>query len=303
MTTTVLVPDDHGLAVLSGVDGVRAVRYETLTDLPDGARGAQVLVPDFLAGDQAAHVGALPDLRLVQLLTSGADAWVGKVPEHVLISTCRGAHGGSSAEWVLAALLSAYRDLPFFRDAQAGGRWDPHITDTLQGKHVVVVGAGDLGRQVERRVLAFDAACTLVATTARPGVRALAELPDLLPTADVVVLVVPNTPQTRHLADAAFLARMPDGAVLVNVARGPVVDTGALLAELTAGRLRAALDVTDPEPLPADHPLWRAPGVLITPHVAGSSGGHRARAYEVVARQVAKFLAGEKLDNLVQGAY
>ena len=173
MTTTVLVPDEHGVTALAGVDGVHAVAYETLADLPEHARGAQVLVPDFLAGDQVELVGNLPDLRLVQLLTTGADAWVGRLPAHVLLSTCRGAHGGSSAEWVVGALLHLYREFGGFAEAQRAGRWTTHVTETLQGKRVLVIGAGDLGRQLERRLTAFDAEPVLVASTARPGVRAL----------------------------------------------------------------------------------------------------------------------------------
>ncbi|MCG8919474.1 2-hydroxyacid dehydrogenase [Actinokineospora sp. PR83] len=303
VTTTVLVPDEQGLAALGALDGVRAVRYAAGADLPPEAADAEVLVPDFLTADQAGLVAALPRLKLVQLLTTGADAWIGRLPDHVMLSTCRGAHGGSSAEWVVGALLTVYRDLVGFVDAQRAGRWTTHVTETLQDKRVLVIGAGDLGRQLERRLLAFDASVTLVATSARPGVRALAELPGLLPEHDAVVLVVPHTPATTGMVDAGFLARMPDGAVLVNVARGPVVDTGALLAELTSGRLRAALDVTDPEPLPEGHPLWSAPGLLLTPHVAGSCTGHRERAYRVVAEQVARFVAGDKPQNLVRGDY
>jgi phosphoglycerate dehydrogenase-like enzyme len=148
----------------------------------------------------------------------------------------------------------------------------------------------------------FDVDLTYVARTARDGVRSTDELPDLLPTADVVVVVVPVTPQTRGMVDAGFLAAMQDGALLVNAARGVVVDTGALLAELTAGRLRAALDVTDPEPLPEGHPLWSAPGLLLTPHVAGAVPDTNGRAAAVVVAQLRRVLAGEPLENVV-GAY
>jgi len=165
---------------------------------------------------------------------------------------------------------------------------------------VLVVGAGDVGRQIVRRLEPFDVTAAMVGRTARPGVRGMDELPGLLGEHDAVVLAVPLTEQTHRLADAAFLARMPDNAVLVNAARGPVVDTEALLAELRTGRLRAALDVTDPEPLPPGHPLWRTPGVLITPHVGGSVTGAVERAYEVAAVQIAEFLAGGEPENLVR---
>ncbi|WP_424188767.1 2-hydroxyacid dehydrogenase [Actinokineospora sp. G85] len=303
MTITVLVPDDHGLAALEPLPGVRAVRYDSLESPPPEAARAEVLVPGFLGAAQTAHLSAVPRLRLVQLLTAGVEPWIGKLPDDVLLSTCRGAHGGSSAEWAVGALLAVYREFVGYAQDQRAGRWAPHVTDTLQGKRVLVIGAGDLGRQLERRLTAFDARATLVATTARPGVRALSELSDLLPEHDAVVLVVPLTRATRGMVDAGFLARMPDGAVLVNVARGPVVDTGALLAELTSGRLRAALDVTDPEPLPAGHPLWSAPGLLLTPHVAGSALGHHERAWAVAAAEIARFAEGESPLNLVKGDY
>ncbi|GDY31849.1 2-hydroxyacid dehydrogenase [Gandjariella thermophila] len=304
MTLTVLVPDELGAAVLSRVDGVRPVRYRIDQPLPDGAAAAEVLVPPFLVGSQAlALVDALPKLRLVQLLSAGAEAWVGRLPDGVALSTCRGAHGGVTAEWAVAVLLAVYRDLPAFRDAQCEGRWDYHYTDTLSGRRVLVVGAGDLGERIRRRLEPFDVSVTLVGRTSRDGVHGEDALPDLVGRHDAVILAVPLTSRTRGMADAAFLARMPDGAVLVNAARGPVVDTEALLAELRAGRLRAALDVTDPEPLPAGHPLWSAPGLLLTPHVAASCHGQRERAYAVAAEQISRFARGAELENLVHGEY
>ncbi|GAA3009687.1 2-hydroxyacid dehydrogenase [Actinokineospora diospyrosa] len=302
MTITVLVPDEHGVAALAGIDGVRAVRYEPGA-LPDEAAEAEVLVPGFLTADKGSLVAGVPKLRLVQLLTAGAEAWVGTLPEHVMLSTCSGAHGGSTAEWVVAALLTMFRTMREFEDDRRTQTWQMQQTETLQGKRVLVIGSGDLGKQLKRRLDAFDAEVTMVANTAREGVRGVDELPELLPHHDVVALMVPMTPKTRHLANADFLSRMPDGAVLVNAARGPVVDTDALVRELSAGRIRAALDVTDPEPLPPGHPLWTAPGLLLTPHVAGSCTGVHARAYRVIAEQIAQFARGEEPSNLVRGDY
>jgi phosphoglycerate dehydrogenase-like enzyme len=173
----------------------------------------------------------------------------------------------------------------------------------LAGKRILGVGAGDLGVELRRKLEPFDATLTLVGTNARDGVHGVDELPELLGEFDVVVLMVPVTDKTIGMVDAKFLARMADGAILVNVARGPVVDTEALLSELRSGRLRAALDVTDPEPLPPDHPLWTAPGLLLTPHVAGSSRGSVERAYAVAAAEIARFAAGEPPKNLVHGDY
>lgn len=304
MTLTVLVPDELGIRVLADVDGVRPVLYSASGELPPEAAEAEVLVPKFLHDtDPREFFGRLPKLRLVQLMSAGAERFIGTVPDGVLLSTGRGAHGGSTAEWAIGALLSIYRDFPAFDRAQAERRWDYHVTDTLQGKDILVVGAGDLGEQFRRRVEPFDATATLVGRTARDGVRGMDELPELLGSYDAVLVVVPLTEETTGMVDAEFLSRMKDGAILVNAARGPVVDTDALVAELESGRLRAALDVTDPEPLPADHPLWNAPGLFLTPHVAGSCRGHAERAYAVVASEVARFARGEEPRNLVHGDY
>ncbi|WP_312872929.1 2-hydroxyacid dehydrogenase [Kibdelosporangium persicum] len=304
MPITVLVPDDHGMSVLAGLDGVRAVRFEVGEPLPPGAEQAEVLIPGFQAGRRAlGYVPDLPNLKLVQLLSAGAESWIGKLPDGIMLANCRGAHGGSTAEWVMAALLTIYREMREFADAQRERRWDLHKTDTLQGKRVLTIGAGDLGRQLRRRLEAFDAHVTLVGTTAREGVRGVDELPRLLGDYDAVVLMVPVTAKTVGMVDADFLSRMADGAVLVNAARGSVVVTDALVAELRSGRLRAALDVTEPEPLPSDHPLWTAPGLLLTPHVAGTCEGNFERAYAVAASQIAMFAAGGKPSNLVRGEY
>lgn len=297
---TVLVPHEQGVTALSGVDGVTALRYEPDTALPEGAERAEVLVAPMFGGARPQLVAALPQLRLIQLLSAGYETWSGHVPDGVSLSTARGAHGGSTAEWVLAVLLAVQRELPRFVRAQHEARWDSDRTATLLGSRVLVLGAGDVAQQVARRLVPFEVTVTLVGRQARDGVRGMAEVPGLLADQDAVVLALPHTDDTAGLVDAAFLARMPDGAVLVNAARGPVVRTEALLAELAAGRLRAALDVTDPEPLPAEHPLWRAPGVLITPHVGGSVTGAFERAFAVAAEQVAVFAGGADPPNLVR---
>ncbi|MDQ1736647.1 MAG: hypothetical protein QOH56_2898 [Pseudonocardiales bacterium] len=168
---------------------------------------------------------------------------------------------------------------------------------------MLIVGAGDVGQQLARRISACDATPIMVARSARDGVHSISELPALLPGADVVVLIVPKTSATIGMVDADFLARMRDGALLVNAARGPVVETGALLAELQSGRLRAALDVVEPEPLPSDHPLWKAPNLLLTPHIAGSVLGFGDRVAALIAGQLGRFGSGEPLINVVDGEY
>ncbi len=296
----VLVPHEEGVAALADVPGVTAVLYDVADELPP----ADVLVPPFLASSEAVGMASrVPALRLVQLLTAGAENWVGRLPDGVALSDCRGAHGGATAEWIVAAMLAVYRELPDFVRRQDEARWDQHRTAELAGKKVLIVGAGDVAEHTVRRLTPFEVATTLVGRRARDGVHGIDGVHDLLPHHDACVVIVPLTDDTRGLVDAAFLAAMPDGALLVNAARGPVADTDALTAELTSGRLLAAVDVTDPEPLPADHPLWKAPGLLLTPHVGGSVPAALHRAYRVAAEQVAAFARGEKPPNLVENGY
>jgi phosphoglycerate dehydrogenase-like enzyme len=244
-------------------------------------------------------VEALPRLQLVQLLSAGAERFVGRLPERVVLCNARGAHTPATAEWVMAAVLGAQRGIPFFVREQDAGRWSFGTQRSLVGARVLVVGAGDIGRAVGRMLAGFDVQLTYVARTARDDVRSMAELPGLLPQADVVVLLVPVTPETVGMVDAAFLAAMPDGALLVNASRGVVVDTDALVAELARGRIRAALDVTEPEPLPEGHPLWSAPGLLLTPHVGGAVPETDERSAAVVIDQIQRVLAGQPLVNVV----
>jgi phosphoglycerate dehydrogenase-like enzyme len=265
------------------------------------AAQAQIWIPQ--AGGPVpsddAFLAALPRLQLVQLLTAGAERFAGRMPEGVVLCNARGAHTPATAEWVMAALLAAQRGIPHFVREQDAGRWSFSTQRSLVGARVLMVGAGDIGRTVGRMLDGFGVELTYVARTGRDGVRSVAELPELLPHADVVVLLLPVTDETVGLVDAAFLAAMPDDALLVNAARGVVVDTDALLAELRSGRLRAALDVTEPEPLPDGHPLWSAPGLLLTPHVGGAIPDTNERATAAVTDQLARVLAGEPLVNVV----
>ena len=300
----VLVPHAAGIAALADVPGVRAIRYRPEAPLPAEAEGAEVLVAPFNATDELVEaLGRMRALRLVQLLTAGAETWIGRLPDGVALSDGRGAHGGATAEWIVAALLAVYRHLPRFTAAQADERWDYHTTEELAAKRVLIVGAGDVAEQTVARLAPFEVTTTLVGRRARDGVHPVDEVSALLPHHDACVVVVPLTDATRGLVDAAFLAAMPDGSVLVNAARGPVVNTDALVAELTAGRLRAALDVTDPEPLPAGHPLWSAPGLLLTPHVGGSVPLATERAFRIAAGQIREFAEGNTPSNLVKDGY
>jgi phosphoglycerate dehydrogenase-like enzyme len=302
-TLHVLVPSGAiGAQIEALSPRVRAHRVDPDAGPPGGdATQAQVWVPrnGSPGVPDNGFLEALPRLQLVQLLSAGAEKFLGRLPEGVLLCNARGAHTPATAEWAMAAILAAQRGIPFFVREQAAGRWSFTTHSSLVGARVLIVGAGDIGQTIGRMLAGFDVELTYVARTAREGVRSTADLPQLLPDADVVILIVPVTPETIGMVDAAFLAAMPDGALLVNAARGRIVDTDALLAELTAGRLRAVLDVTDPEPLPAGHPLWSAPGVLITPHVGGEVPQTGARAAATAVDQITRVLAGEPLANVV----
>lgn len=306
----VWIPHEQGLDLIGEVpDGVTVEVAPQPDALPSDPGDVRFWVPPFLAlADSVPLAAKMPELRVVQLLSAGADTWVGRLPERVTLCDARGVHDSGTAEWVVAAILSYVREFPGFARAQAARDWAYKRyapTDELAGKRVLIVGAGSIGEALAARLAPFEVSLTRVARTARPaeGVHGVDELPALLPEADIVVVIVPLTDQTRAMIDAAFLAAMPDGALLVNAARGPVADTAALLAEVSTGRIGAAVDVTDPEPLPADHPLWTLPNVLITPHVAGSVRGLLPRAYGLVGAQLRRFVAGEPLDNQVVGGY
>jgi phosphoglycerate dehydrogenase-like enzyme len=300
---------DEGRALLGDLPG--SVQLEVLHSpdepLPGDPAEVEFWVPPFLAtGSSVALAEKMPALRVVQLLSAGADAWTGRLPAEVVLCDARGVHSSSTSEWAAAVILAYVRGLPAFIRDQAAAYWSrgDHLpTDELAGKRILIVGAGAIGAALAARLAPFEVSLTMVARTARPGVHGVAELPDLLPGADVVVLLVPLTAQTRGMVDARFLARMPDGALLVNGARGPVVQTDALVAELASGRLAAAADVTDPEPLPADHPLWSMPNFLLTPHVAGTVRGLLPRAYRLAGEQIRRYAAGQPLVNEVRDGY
>ncbi|WP_111768406.1 2-hydroxyacid dehydrogenase [Nakamurella deserti] len=303
--TVVCLPDDNAVRLLGDLpDGVEVVVWDGTGDTPAKLVETTFWVPQIEdSEDLPGKFAAMPHLRVMQLTGAGVEDIVDQLPEGVTLCNARGVHGSSVAELALALILASQRRLPHFLAAQAEGRWDLVEGDDLVDKRVVILGAGDLGEQTARRLRPFDAEPVLVASSARDGIHGIDELPTLLPDADVVVVTLPLTPETTGLVDAAFLARMADGALLVNVARGKVVDTDAVLAELTTGRLRAALDVVEPEPLPAGHPLWTAPNLILTPHAAGHVKAAGPRAFALVADQLRRFVAGEELANVISGGY
>ena len=245
----------------------------------------------------------MPRLKVVQAMTAGIDRLRPHIPAGVVLCNARGVHDAGTAEWVVAAMLASVREFPYFAAEQAAARWSYRSTGCLIAKTVLIVGYGSIGGAVERRLAGFDVQIRRVARRARDGVSPISELPAMLPEADVVVLLAPVTAATIGMVDAAFLARMKDGALFVNAARGSLVVTDELCAELQTGRLNAVLDVTQPEPLGPDHPLWAMPNVFITPHVAGSTPASERSALKFVREQVQRFGDGQPLLNVIAGEY
>jgi phosphoglycerate dehydrogenase-like enzyme len=297
--TRVWLPDSP--AAFGGLPaGIEADVWKGGEDLPPSADEVELVVfPPKTNPEILRKITVLPRLRIIQILSAGADNILPYVPARIVLCNARGAHTPATAEWTAGVIIASTRNFPRFAAAQQAGHWDPTVSDLVAGKRVVIVGYGSIGEAVERRLAGWDVVIDRVARRARDGVQPMDELPRLLPDADVVVILVPVTDETRQLVNAEFLKTMKDGALLVNAARGVIVDTDALLAELASGRLRAALDVTDPEPLPDGHPLWSAPGLLLTPHVGGAVGAAGERAYEIVAAQLARLAAGQPLLNVI----
>ncbi len=241
----------------------------------------------------------LPRLRTVQLVTAGYESALGRLPDGVALSNGRGIHDPAVAEWVMAVTLSTVRSLPELRRRQETRTWDAWFSRSLFESTVLIVGYGSIGRAVERLLAPFDPTILRVSRNAHDGTSAVADLPALIGRADVVIVLLPDSAETRGLFDRDLLSRMKDGALLVNAGRGSAVVTDALVAELRSGRIRAALDVTEVEPLPADSPLWSAPGVIITPHIASNAEGKDERIQRFVAAQLRRLATGIPLENPV----
>jgi phosphoglycerate dehydrogenase-like enzyme len=267
----------------------------------------------------------LRGVRLVLSLMAGTEWIPGTVGPHVTICNAHGAHNISTAEWTVASILAMLKYFPFYIDVQREGHWKrrfeasaryaaisgdarplypPVMLEELTGKTVLMVGYGAIGKEIDRMLEPFHVELLRVARRARtaPVVHAVDELENLLPRAQVVILILPATPESHKLIGAKQLALMPQGALLVNAARGPIVDTDALVEALNAGRIRAAIDVTDPEPLPDGHPLWNCPNLLLTPHVAGSTPQFAPRSVHTALEELRRYIAGKPLRNVVQAA-
>jgi phosphoglycerate dehydrogenase-like enzyme len=313
------------------------VSAELFSDFPEGIElialprdldhdvEIEVWIPDPYPTRNRDIVPHLRGVKLVLSMMAGTEWIPAAMGPHVTICNARGAHNISTAEWTISAILAMLKHFPLFLDIQRSGEWKrrfqataeyenlsgdrrtlypPVMLEELTGKTVMLVGYGSIGKEIERMLDPFRVQLIRLARRARESqdVHAIGELDTLLPKAQVVVLILPATAETRHLIDARQFSLMRQGALLVNAARGPIVNTDELVKALESRKIRAALDVTDPEPLPEGHPLWKCPNLLITPHVGGSSPEFARRSLQVAADELRRYMAGEPLLNVVQAA-
>jgi phosphoglycerate dehydrogenase-like enzyme len=296
-----------------------------VSDKMDHDIAIDVWIPDPYSTKAIRAWPRLRGVKLVLAMMAGTE-WISEtVGPHLTICNAHGAHNISTAEWTVSAILTTLKYFPLYLDIQRSGIWKrrfeasahyakitgdtrtkypPVLQEELTGKTVLLVGYGAIGKEIERMLVPFSVNMIRLARTARsePEVHAVSELDTLLPRADVVILILPATPESRGLIGKAQLGLLHQGALVVNAARGPIVDTDALVNALNSGHIRAAVDVTEPEPLPEGHPLWSCPNLLLTPHIGGSTPQFAPRALRVVADELRRYMKGEPLQNVVQAA-
>jgi len=257
-------------------------------------------VPRYMGGPQAiVMIPQMKNLKVIQSPNAGVDDVLKIRPDGVTLCNAAGVHDASTAELAVALAIAARRGFATFARNQVAGHWGHERMASLTDSNVAIVGYGNIGKTIAKMLSGFEVSVTAFSRSGRDGSLTFDHFDRLLPTFDVIILIVPLNDQTHHLMNAQRLAAMKDGAALVNVARGPVVDTQALIAELNSGRITAALDVTDPEPLPSGHPLWKAENVFITPHVGGDSQAFVPRGRKLVEEQMARYVSGQPLLHIV----
>lgn len=257
-------------------------------------------VPSYMGGRKALeYTERMPSLSVLQLPNAGYDDALEFVRPGVTLCNGRGIHDASTAELAVGLTIASLRGIPEFVRAQEKGEWKHARYRSINDRRIGIVGFGSIGQTIARNLSGFDVEVIGFSQSGRDGSVKIEEFDKYLPTLDVVILILPLTDKSHHFFDARRLSLLKDGALLVNVARGAIIDTDALVEELKTGRIMAAVDVTDPEPLPEGHPLWSAPGILISPHVGGNSSAFEPRAKKLVERQLERLSAGKDLDNII----
>jgi len=298
-TLHVTVPDQGWIDSLADLEGVDLAVWDMVSPQPD--RRVDLALRPYTLGAAGLETLDADRLGVVQGQALGFDGVAGTLPDGIAYCNAVGVHEESTAELAVALLLASQREVD--RYARERGEWNRHFTSSLIDRRIMLLGYGGIGAEIEKRLTGFGAELVRVATRRREDergtVHAQDELDVLLPTVDAVVVAVPLTDATTRLVDEGFLTQMADGAIVVNVSRGKVVDTDAVVRQ--GGRIRLAADVTEPEPLPPEHPLWTTPGVLVSPHVGGMTSAMRPRMEAVMRRQIELLGAGEPPHSVVVG--
>lgn len=306
MTVELWVPDQDGRESLGALAApISCHAFARRGPPPPQILDAEFLVPSHATRGLLELLPRMGRLRVIQTLSAGVDWLLPAVPDGTTLCDARGCRDAAVAEWVIAAMLALARCLPELRDRQREHVWRAADVDSadLSGRTVLILGYGSIGKALEQRLEAFGVELVRVARRRRPGVHAVAQLASLLGGIDVLVVLLPFTPETDGLLSAGMLELLPAGSWIINAARGRIVDQDALVAHLQTRRLRAALDVTDPEPLPPQHPLWDAPGTLITPHLGGDTPAGAHAAFALAGEQARRYVRGEALVNVVRDGY
>lgn len=298
---SVSVPSARLAEDLSDIDGADVFVWKM--DAASPRPRIDIVVPPYMSGqDPLARLEGV-EVGLVQGQAIGYEGIEDRVPAGTVFANATTVHEAATAELAVALTLTAQRGIDRFVRAQEKGDWAPFQATGLADRRILVLGYGGVGKAIAARLAPFEVDLVPVASRARDEdgihIHGADELPDLLPGVDIVVTSLPGGDQTRHIIDDAFLAALPDGALVVNVGRGSLIDTDALVAHIRSRGIRAALDVTDPEPLPADHPLWTLDGVVIAPHVGGATDAMHPRIVRLLRRQIGHLLAGEEPENVV----
>ena len=257
-------------------------------------------VPLYMGGAKAlSYAAQMPNLKTLQMLNAGYDDALAYLRPGLTLCNARGVHAASTAELAVGLAIASRRGFPEFMREQIAGNWSHHRTSALSDSKIGIIGYGSIGKKIAQNLSGFEVSITAFTQSGRDGSLTIDQLDSHLPNLDIVILILPLSDSSRHLFNAQRLAAMKDGALLINVARGPVVDTNALVSELNSGRIYAALDVTDPEPLPAGHPLWSAKNLLLVPHVGGNSDAFEPRGRALIESQLKLLAAGSPLEHVV----
>lgn len=257
-------------------------------------------VPLYMGGAKAlSYAAKMPNLKVLQMLNAGYDDALAYLRPGLTLCNARGVHDASTAELAVGLAISSRRSFPEFMRNQIAGTWNHRRTSSLSDSKIGIVGFGSIGKKIAQNFSGFEVSITAFTQSGRDDTLTIDQLDSHLPQLDIVILILPLSDSSRHLFNAERLSKMKDGALLINVARGPIVDTDALLKELNSQRIYAALDVTDPEPLPAGHPLWSAPNLQIVPHVGGNSEAFEPRGRALIESQLKLLAAGAPLEHIV----